>query len=46
MSYRIVITETAVNDMDNIYEYIAYHLKKYAYYDGRQLCCPVYAKQG
>ena len=28
MSYSIVITETALHDMDNIYEYIAYHLKE------------------
>ncbi|MBO4865724.1 MAG: type II toxin-antitoxin system RelE/ParE family toxin [Ruminococcus sp.] len=28
MSYSIVITETALNDMDNIYEYITYHLKE------------------
>lgn len=28
MSYKIYITETAINDMDTIYEYIAYRLNE------------------
>lgn len=28
MSYKIYITDTALNDMDTIYEYIAYDLKE------------------
>ena len=28
MSYRISVTEAAINDMDNIYDYIAYQLNE------------------